>query len=262
MTAKGYREDLAYIHDVGFGHFANNAAPGLLEMLRQGSIRRDQGSISAPAGERGSSVPKNLIIDLGCGSGILARKLSDAGYRVLGVDQSEAMLDIARNRVPTEEFHRGSLLTAKLPRCAGVTAIGEAFSYLFDRRMLEAALPGLFRRIYDALVPGGLLIFDVVGPGRVPGPGPLRKYWEGEDWTALVETEEDRQRMILTRRITSFRRVGKLYRRTVEVHRLRLSTRLELAKQLRDCGFRVRSLRGYGQMRFPPGLFGFLARKP
>jgi hypothetical protein len=29
-----YREDLAYIHDVGFGHLAKNAAPVLLEALR------------------------------------------------------------------------------------------------------------------------------------------------------------------------------------------------------------------------------------
>lgn len=29
-----YREDLAYIHDVGFGHLAKNAAPILLEALR------------------------------------------------------------------------------------------------------------------------------------------------------------------------------------------------------------------------------------
>jgi len=31
----GYREDLAYIHDVGFGHFAKSAAPVVLKLLRQ-----------------------------------------------------------------------------------------------------------------------------------------------------------------------------------------------------------------------------------
>jgi hypothetical protein len=66
----------------------------------------------------------------------------------------------------------------------------------------------------------------------------------------------------LIRHITSFRKVGDLYRRDEEVHRQRLFTRSEVATQLRSCGFRVRVLRGYGPLCFPPGVFGFLARKP
>jgi SAM-dependent methyltransferase len=249
MTAKGYGEDLAYIHDVGFGHFARNAAPGLLELLQQGV----RGCVSAR---------RNLVIDLGCGSGIWARELSDAGYQVLGVDQSKAMLAIARERVLEGEFRRSSFLTAALPRCVALTAIGECFNYVFDPRNTKGRLRGLFRRVYDALVPGGLFIFDVAGAGRIPPPGTQKKFWEGEDWATLVEAMEDRQQMLLTRRITSFRRIGKLYRRDEEVHRQRLYERSELAGLLRDCGFRVRGLHGYGRMRFPPGLFGFVGRKP
>jgi SAM-dependent methyltransferase len=240
----GYGEDLAYVHDVGFGHFANNAAPALLGMLRQRGILR------------------GLVVDLGCGSGILARRLCDAGYDVLGVDQSAAMTAIARKQAPDAQFRQGSLLTVKLPPCIAVTAVGECFNYLFDRRNTMRSLVGIFSRVHDALLRGGLFVFDVAGPGRVIGPGKQRIYREGEDWTVLVETEEDRQRMLLTRRITCFRKVGKLYRRSEEVHRLRLYTRSELAQQLRSCGFRVSTLRGYGPMRFPPGLFGFVARKP
>ena len=241
--ASGYHEDLAYIHDVGFGHFARNAAPGLLELLRKRQVVR------------------GLVVDLGCGSGIWARELCNAGYEVLGVDLSEAMLAIARQRVPEAEFRQGSLLSAKLPPCVAVTSIGECFNFLFDRRNTTRRLLELFRRVHDALVPGGLFIFDVAGPGRVPGPGTQRKYFEGEDWAVLVAAEEDRQAKLLTRRITSFRKVGKLYRRDEEIHALRLYTPLELAQQLRDCGFRVNVLRGYGPMRFAPGYFGLLARK-
>ena len=41
----------------------------------------------------------------------------------------------------------------------------------------------------------------------------------------LVTSEEDRRHRLLTRRITSFRRVGDLYRRDQEVHRQRLLDR-------------------------------------
>jgi hypothetical protein len=35
---KGYREDLAYIHDSGFGDYARKAAPGLLRILARNRI--------------------------------------------------------------------------------------------------------------------------------------------------------------------------------------------------------------------------------
>jgi predicted TPR repeat methyltransferase len=87
-----YREDLAHIHDVGFGHLANNAAQVLLHALRHGDIHQ------------------GTAIDLGCGTGLLARKLADAGYGVPGIDISEAMLDIAKERVPTAHFRQALVL--------------------------------------------------------------------------------------------------------------------------------------------------------
>ncbi len=237
-----YGRDLAYIHDVGFGHFARSAAPGLLKLIRQG--RKVRG----------------LVVDLGCGSGIWARELCSAGYDVLGIDISDAMITLARKRAPKAEFRRASFLTAEIPPCAAVTAMGECFSYLFDASNTKRGLSSLFRRVHEVLQPGGLLIFDVAAPGRVPGPGPQRSYREGDDWVVLVAAQEDHK--LLTRRITIFRKVGELYRRDYEVHRLRLFKGPELAEQLRDMGFRVRMLAGYGRMRFPPGHIGLLARKP
>jgi hypothetical protein len=84
---------------------------------------------------------------------------------------------------------------------------------------------------------------------------------EGADWAVLTASEEDRDSQILTRRITTFRKVGTLYRRGQETHRLRLLPRDKIKASLRAPGFRVRVLSGYGALRFPKGLAGFLARK-
>jgi SAM-dependent methyltransferase len=202
------------------------------------------------------------VIDLGCGGGILARALADEGYDVLGVDLSPAMIALARERVPGGTFRVESLLTTELPRCIAVASVGECFNYLFDRGNSLIALQKLLGRIYGALEPGGLLLFDVAGPGRAPGKGPRRSHAEGEDWAVLVTIEEDRQPILLTRRITSFRRIGELYRRDQEIHRQRLIPRSELTARLRKIGFRVRILHGYGTTLFPPGVVGFLAHKP
>ena len=77
-----YQEDLAYIHHVGFSDFAANAAPHLLRILRRSGIKRGK------------------LIDLACGSGIWARAAQRAGFTLLGVDSSPAMIRLARRVAP------------------------------------------------------------------------------------------------------------------------------------------------------------------
>jgi SAM-dependent methyltransferase len=246
-AASPYQADLAFIHDDGFGHVARNAAAELLARL-------------ATSRERGQ--PHRLIVDLGCGSGILANELTAAGYDILGFDLSEAMLALAMKRAPQAEFRHESFLTARLPPCLAVTAIGEVFNYLFDGRNPGRRLASVLSRVHKALRPGGMFLFDLAEPGRVRGPGPQCGYTEGPDWACLYSAEEDRPRKILTRTITTFRQAGDSYRRHAEVHRLRLYPRSDVLHELRKAGFRARILAGYAGFRFPAGWAAFLARKP
>ena len=143
-----------------------------------------------------------------------------------------------------------------------VAAVGECLNYLFDESNTTPRLNKLFGRIYAALRPGGMFLFDVAEPGRVPGGGPHRSWWAADDWAVLVSSEEDRRHQVLTRRITSFRRAGELYQRDQEVHQQQLFKRSELARRLRGIGFRVRILRSYGPLRLGPGHAGLMVRRP
>jgi SAM-dependent methyltransferase len=239
---RGYQDDLAYIHDAGFGFHARGAAPGLIGMLRD------------------SGVTQGLVVDLGCGSGIWAQKLFEAGYGVLGIDRSAAMLRIARARCPQGTFQRASFLNARLPSCAAVTAMGEIFNYLFDPANRPGALARLFGRVYEALRAGGIFVFDIAEPGRGGGPGRRQKNFQGDDWAILLETLEAGD--ILTRCMTTFRRIGRRYRRGAEAHRLRLMRAADLATELRRLGFRARVQRCYGDYVLPRGLAAVVARKP
>ena len=236
-----YRDDLAHIHDDRFGDVARNAAPVLLEALQR-------------AGHG-----KGLVIDLGCGSGLFAKPLAAAGYDVLGFDVSRPMLALARRRVPKATFRLGSLHEAALPRAVAIAGIGESFNYFVRRPLTDAMLLRLFGRIRRALVPGGILLFDMAAPGRVRAGGPLKVHWEAEDWAILVTTDEDRKRRILTRRIVSFRRRGPSHRRSEETHRQRLFEKKKVLRLLREADFRTRALGGYGELRFPRGLVGYIA---
>jgi hypothetical protein len=77
-----------------------------------------------------------------------------------------------------------------------------------------------------------------------------------------METEADDAKRILTRRITTFRKQGVLYRRDFEIHQLQLVDPVEVVKSLQGVGFSVQTLDCYGTQPLPQGLFGFLARKP
>jgi SAM-dependent methyltransferase len=239
-----YRDDLAYIHDAGHGQIAGDAAALLLDELTR-SGHRD-----------------GLVVDLGCGSGVLAGRLCDAGYRVLGVDLSESMIALARVRAPAGEFRVGSFVSADLPPCVAVTAIGEVLNYGFDAANDAAARAGLFARAFGALAPGGLLLFDVAGPARAPRDGLQRTFSQGANWAALVECECDPGTLTLTRHITSFRQVGALYRRDSETHRMTLIDAAECLAAVRGAGFEARTLSTYGALPLPAGVSVFLCRKP
>ncbi|HVX16208.1 MAG TPA: class I SAM-dependent methyltransferase [Pirellulales bacterium] len=243
MDREFYGHDLAYIHDAGFGDVARAAAATLLKLL---AARR---------------IGRGLIVELGTGSGIVAERLSLAGYDVLASDLSAAMLALAQRRAPRATFRQQSLLDAEIPPCVAVAAVGEVFNYAADPRHSTRRLSALLRRIHAALPAGGLLLFDVATPGRVRGKEPQRRFFAGDDWAVLVEATERRAARELVRRITSFRRVGHLYRRADEEHVQRLFDPREIAALLRRLGFRVRTLRGYGALRFSPGVVAFMATK-
>lgn len=170
LTVDVYREDLAYIHDVAYRAIAHDAAQRLITEF---------------AAARHSS---GTVVDLGCGSGILAGALVDAGYHVVGIDMWDAMTALARARAPKAEFHVGSFVSAVLPNSLAITAIVEVVNYACDPANGEAALADFVGRVYEALLPGGILLFDVAGPGRAPSGETQRTHATGHDWAVFVET--------------------------------------------------------------------------
>jgi SAM-dependent methyltransferase len=235
-----YADDLAHVHHAGFGDFARNAAPELLRLLRRAGIR------------------DGTLVDLACGSGLWARQARRAGFNVIGVDQSCAMIRLARQTAPSVRFCCASLHKFHLPPCDAVTILGEGLNYLSPDGVAPP-LARLFARVACALRPGGLLIFDVIlHEGR---PMNHRLWRSGRDWAVLVEVTENRSRRLLTRQITAFRKVRGAYRRSNETHFVRPFTRAEVGRTLRQAGFTVRVSRRYGKLPLSFRRMAFFARK-
>ena len=242
MTSDGaYGADLAVAHHEGFGFIARGAAATVLEA---------------------GLPPGGLVVDLGSGSGILARLLTDAGFDVLGVDISSHMVRLAEAEAPAATFVCAPLLDVDLPTCVAVTAVGEILNYGFDPRHRLDALDDLFDRVAAALVPGGLFLFDVAGPGRAGPDRTYQTFYDHDDSTLFSRADEDAAGTTLVRRITLFHRIGETYRRTDESHMLHLYPPNDVEDRLRRAGFAVRRVDGYGDAALPPGLHGFVATRP
>jgi len=240
LSAKFYGEDLAYVHHEVCRGYSLGAAPWLLRSLRRAGIR------------------EGTLVDLGCGSGLWARVAAQAGFNVIGVDISPAMVRLAKRVAPRCDFRCAAAAEFDFPPCAAVTAVGEALNYLHGKGGGRPDLASLFRRIARALRPGGLLMFDMIL--REGGPMKYRTWQEGKDWAVLVEVNEDRTKSVLVRRTTAFRKVGTGYRRSAETHRLWLPSLDEVGGLLRKAGFVCQARRSYGSFRLPPRRWAFISR--
>jgi SAM-dependent methyltransferase len=86
----------------------------------------------------------NSILDVGCGSGQVVALLSSRGFRVTGVDESEAMLALARLNAPAATFIQGDARTFRLkPPATASIATFEALNNILDPVDLERALTAM-----------------------------------------------------------------------------------------------------------------------
>ena len=180
------------------------------------------------------------MLDVGCGTGVLARELTLAGFDVLGFDASPAMIELARSTAPEARFEVASFETAELPSCDAIVAMGEVLSYGDIRTFIPRAAAALRR--------DGVLLFDVAERHSYPAYDEQRL--GGDDWSIIAIKESDGAKV--TRRVLTFRNDGGETRRDEEVHELALYDRTELLALLRN-DFRVRVRRSYGRRRLPKG---------
>jgi SAM-dependent methyltransferase len=98
------------------------------------------------------------VLDVCCGTGLLAAELVGFGYQVVGLDGSEAMLARARRRLPSEV----RLVRSTLPALA-VTGEYDAAVCTLDglNYLTPADLRSTFAALSLRIRPAGWLVFDV-----------------------------------------------------------------------------------------------------
>lgn len=138
---EGYVEGFAQAYDQFWHPYPTKSAASLLKLIR-------------------SAVPDaRTVLDVGCGTGIVADHLQQAGYSVTGLDKSPAMLAQARVRlgdaaVLIEGDAADFTVDEQFPV---VVSTYDIPNHLADLEQIAAYL----QCVYRAVSPGGLLVFDI-----------------------------------------------------------------------------------------------------
>ena len=126
---------------------------------------------------------RNLVLDLGCGTGTLTEFMAEEGYDMMGIDMSPEMLQIAMEK-RAESGHDIMYLCQDMRELELYCTVGtvicvcDSINYVLeDEEVIET-----FRRVNNYLYPKGLFIFDF---------NTVYKYSEVIGDTTIAENRED-----------------------------------------------------------------------
>ncbi len=184
-------------------------------------------------------VKDGLVLDLGCGTGSLTELLADAGYDMIGVDNSEDMLQIAMDKraesgkdilyllQDMREFELYGTVKAVLSIC-------DCINYILEYKDLVE----VFRLVNNYLDPGGVFIFDlntVYKYKSVMGDTTIAE--DREECSFIWDNFYDEDTKINEYDLSLFiREEEDLYRKYMETHYQRAYTIDEIKKALKEAG--------------------------
>ena len=104
--------------------------------------------------------PKERILDLGCGTGHLTGKIADSGAEVVGIDNSEAMIEQARKNFPEIRFEIADGTSFHFDEPFDAVFSNAAIHWMRDPRAVA-------RCVYRALKGGGRFAAEFGGKGNL-----------------------------------------------------------------------------------------------
>ncbi len=141
----------------------------LIEMLRKygispaagENITKDKNVSDEDETVHNLAIERNTVLDLGCGTGTLTELISQAGFDMIGIDNSEEMLEIAmekRDRSGSDILYLlQDMREFELYGTVGaIYSVCDSLNYILE----EEDMVQVFSLVNNYLYPGGIFIFD------------------------------------------------------------------------------------------------------
>lgn len=186
------------------------------------------------------------IVDLACGTGNTTFPLARRGYQMAGVDAAPAMLARAREKAARAgldiPFYQQDLRELDLPEKYDLAiCLYDSLNYILE----GGELTRVFRRVREAVRPGGLFIFDMNSHYRLSHLEGLSHLEAGtslfkeEDFVLFWSNEYLTGPGIWQITLTGFLRRGDCWERFDEVHQERAYLTDEIIQRLQEAGWRL-----------------------
>ena len=177
-------------------------------------------------------------VDLACGTGSVTAILARKGLWVIGVDMSEEMLTVAQQKAMElknmPRFVCQPLQELRLPRGVDMAVCAlDSLDYITNPEECKEAI----RRVWKALNPGGIFIFDVNTPERLRAMDGQVFLDEDDDVYCVWRGEFDEETNICSYGMDLFQRRGEVWERSFEEHREYAYSQEQLVGYLKAAGF-------------------------
>ncbi|MDE7222191.1 MAG: class I SAM-dependent methyltransferase [Acetatifactor sp.] len=185
---------------------------------------------------------RNLVLELGCGTGTLTELLWQKGYDMIGVDNSPEMLEIAREKQGRSGsdilYIQQDMRELELYSTVGtVISVCDSLNYLLEEEELLTVL----RLVNNYLYPGGLFLFDfntVYKYSQVIGDTTIAE--SREDCSFIWENYYHEEEEINEYELTVFvQEEGELFRRFTESHFQRGYTPETMCRLVEQAGLQL-----------------------
>jgi SAM-dependent methyltransferase len=98
------------------------------------------------------------ILEIGCGSGMLARRFLKNGYKYLGVDLFNEMLNIARAEINVDAFIQSDMRNLSFEqKFDSILITGRSLAYITENKGIIDTLSGIHKMLEDK----GVFVFDI-----------------------------------------------------------------------------------------------------
>ncbi len=218
-------------------------------LIHKYGISRPEGRSGEEAGqalseeEKCLKMERNLVLDLGCGTGNMTHLLYQKGYDMIGIDSSERMLELAaaKREANGEDilYLQQDMRQLDLYSTIGtVVSVCDCMNYILE----EEELLGVFSLVRNYLYPGGIFIFDfntVYKYEVVMGNSTIAE--NREDCSFIWENYYDPETFLNEYDLTVFVRQEEeeLFRKFEETHIQRGYTLEQIAGLLKKAGLQI-----------------------